>query len=184
DIQFVEKIVGVGVEDVARRYVDRTRQKHRLLILEICGYVEFRSAEELCARRVEALVGQQMHPRKLFYMLVEELRNKRIEIPRYEMIIKIITEKFGIFEESILRVIGEIMTPTQCEALEQLVSTTGEYYQRPLLTRLKTINQSLRPVQIKRGMHSFLIIKGLFEELQSVIEMLDLSEDATKYYAG
>ena len=44
--------------------------------------------------------------------------------------------------------------------------------------------QSLRPEQIRHGIHNFLIIKKLFQELQSVIKKLDLSVDATKYYAG
>lgn len=44
--------------------------------------------------------------------------------------------------------------------------------------------QSLRPEQIRHGIHNFLIIKKLFQKLQSVIKKLDLSVDATKYYAG
>lgn len=185
DIKFVEKVIGVSVsKDFSKRYIDRTRQKHRLLILETCGYIEFTGAETLFAQRVENLVAQQMHPRKLFYLLIEELRNKRIEIPSYDKVARIVTEKFGIFEKSVLQAIVDIITPTQCEALDHLVCTTGEYYQRPLLTRLKSINQSLRPGQIRHGIHNFLIIKKLFQELQSVIKKLDLSVDATKYYAG
>ena len=44
----------------SKRYIDRTRQKHRLLILETCGYIEFTSAETLFAQRVENVVAQQM----------------------------------------------------------------------------------------------------------------------------
>lgn len=185
DIKFVAKAIGISIyKDFAKQYIDRTRQKHRLLILKTCGYIEFASAEKLFIQMVESLVAQQMHPRKLFYLLMEGLRNKHIEIPRYDKITKIVTEKFGIFEKTILQAIANAITPLQCEALDQLVSTTGEYYQRPLITRLKTINQSLRPKQIRHGMRNFLIIKKLFQELQSVIIKLDLSVDATKYYAG
>ena len=163
DIKFVEKVIGVSVsKDFSKRYIDRTRQKHRLLILETCGYIEFTGAEMLFAQRVENLVAQQMHPRKLFYLLIEELRNKRIEIPSYDKVARIVTEKFGIFEKSVLQAIVDIITPTQREALDHLVCTTGEYYQRPLLTRLKSINQSLRPGQIRHGIHNFLIIKKSF----------------------
>lgn len=185
DIKFAKKAIGVITsKDFAKQYIDRTRQKHRLLILETCGFIEFPSTEKSFAQKVESLIAQQMHPRKLFYLLVEGLRNERIEIPSYDKITRIVTEKFSIFEQSVLQVITDIITPIQCEALDQLVSTTGEYYQRPLLTQLKTINQSLRPGQIRHGMRNFLIIKKLFQELQSVIKKLNLSADATKYYAG
>ena len=62
----------------SKRYIDRTRQKHRLLILETCGYIEFTSAETLFAQRVENVVAQQMPPRKLFYLLIEELRSNHL----------------------------------------------------------------------------------------------------------
>jgi TnpA family transposase len=39
-------------------------------------------------------------------------------------------------------------------------------------------------MQIKYGIHNFLIIKKLFKEIQSLIETLSLSVEATKYYAG
>jgi hypothetical protein len=134
DIKFAEKVVGASAAKDFKRYIDRTRQKHRLLILETCGYIEFTNAETSFAQRVENLVAQQMHPRKLFYLLVEELRNKRIEVPSYDKVTRIVTEKFSIFEKSVLQAIADIITPIQCEALDQLVCTTGEYYQRPLLT--------------------------------------------------
>jgi TnpA family transposase len=185
DIKFAETIIGIcSCKDFIKQYTDRTRQKHRLLVLRNCGYVEFTSAETLFKLRVGDLVAQQMHPRKLFYLLVEELRNKRIEIPSYDKVTRIITEKFAVFEKSVLQTVANIATSTHREALDHLVSTTGEYYQRPLLTELKTINQSLRPRKIRHGMRNFFIIKKLFQELQPIIEKLDLSEDATKYYAG
>jgi|TARA_B110000503_G_scaffold129049_1_gene200848 TnpA family transposase len=184
DVKFATRAIGGTIcKDFAIKYINRTRQRHKLLILESCGHREFTCAEKLFKTTVENLVAQQMHPRKLFYLLVEELRNRNIEIPSYDRITKIITEKFSIFEKTILRSIANIITPNQQEALDHLISTTGEYYQRPLITRLKTINQSLRPGQIKQGMRNFLIIKKLFQEVRSVIEILDLSLDATKYYA-
>ena len=45
DIKAVAKILGVTVSvDFIEKYTDRTRQKHRLLILDVCGYIEFGSA--------------------------------------------------------------------------------------------------------------------------------------------
>ena len=48
---------------------------------------------------VADLVANQMHPRKLFYVLVETLRNKKIELPSYARIARSITEKFNAFEK-------------------------------------------------------------------------------------
>jgi TnpA family transposase/uncharacterized FlaG/YvyC family protein len=184
DIKFVTKSIGLTLsKDFPSEYIDRTRQKHRLLILESCGYVEFSSAEIFLEEVVEDMVAQQMHPRKLFYFLIEKLRNKKIELPSYDRIARIITEKFTLFEKTTLQTMANAITPELQEALDQLTNTTGEYYQRPLLTRLKTITQSMRPRQIKHGMHNFLIIKKLFKEIKPLVETLSLSSEATQYYA-
>src|SRR4051812_1624505 len=105
------------------------------------------------------MVHKQMHPRKLFYVLVEQLRQKKIELPSYDRIARTLTDKFHVFEKIVLQTMVNIITPEQQEALNQLILTEGEFYERALLTRLKTITQSMKPAQIKQGMRNFLIIK-------------------------
>ncbi len=184
DIKFVANLLGLpSPRDFSTEYSDRVRQKHRLLILERCGYVEFSSAEDFFEELMQDMVAQQMHPRKLFYFIVEKLRSKKIELPSYDRIVRTITEKFNGFEKNVLQTIARVITPELEEALEQMISTAGEHYQRTLLTRLKGINQSMRPRQIKHGMRNFLIIKKLFKELKPIIESLSLSSEATQYYA-
>ena len=184
DIKFVAKLLGLPTpRDFSSEYSDRARQRHRLWILERCGYVEFSSAEDFFEELVQDMVSQQMHPRKLFYFIVEKLRSKKIELPSYDRIVRTITEKFNSFEKNVLQTIARVITPELEEALEQMISTAGEHYQRTLLTRLKGINQSMRPRQIKHGMRNFLIIKKLFKELKPIIESLSLSSEATQYYA-
>ncbi|HDV5807170.1 TPA: Tn3 family transposase, partial [Legionella pneumophila] len=95
-----------------------------------------------------------------------------------------ITDKFHDFEKNVTKKMAEIITPEQQEALNQLIINDGEYYERVLLTRLKTINQSMRPAKIKQGIRNFLIIKKLHQELMPLIKKLELSSEATKYYAG
>ncbi len=184
DIKFVSKIFGATAStDFLKGYIDRTRQNHRLLILEVCGHIEFGSAIQFFDEAIGDMVDKQMHPRKLFYVLIEQLRQKKIELPSYDRIIRTITEKFHSFEKNILQMMTEIITPTQQEALEQLTMIPENHYERSLLTRLKIITQSLKPAKIKNGIRNFLIIKNLHKEIGSLIEKLALSTEATKYYA-
>lgn len=184
DINVAAKLLGATPsEDFFEKYTDRTRQKHRLLILDVCGYIEFGSAIAAFEEAVTDMVDKQMHPRKLFYVLVEQLRQKKIELPSYDRIARTITDKFHEFEKSVVQTMADIITPEQQEALNQLILTEGEFYERALLTRLKIITQSMKPAKIKQGMRNFLIIKKLHQELNSIIEKLELSTEATKYYA-
>jgi predicted nucleic-acid-binding Zn-ribbon protein len=138
DVRIAAKILGVSVSKYfSEQYSDRTRQKHRLLILNQCGYTEFSKAEIAFENFVEDFVASQMHPRRLFYVLVETLRNKKIELPSYDRIARSITTKFSAFEKTALQAIAKTINPTQEDTLDQLTKTNGEDYQRPLLTRLK-----------------------------------------------
>ncbi len=184
DIKFVSKTLGVAPPtDFLEKYTDRMHQKHRLLILDICGHVDFGSAIQFFEEAVADMVDKQMHPRKMFYVLVEQLRQKKIELPSYDRITRTITDKFHGFEKNIIQTMANLITATQVEALEQLTMTTDNHYDRSLLTQLKVITQSLRPAKIKSGIRSFLIIKKLHEEIIPIIEKLTLSTEATKYYA-
>ena len=184
DIKAAAKSLGVTPSDnFLENYTDRTRQKHRLLVLDACGHLEFSSAITTFEEIVTDMVEKQMHPRKLFYVLVEQLRQKKIELPSYDRIARTITDKFHTFEKIVVQTMVDIISTEQQEALNQLIMTDGEVYERALLTRLKTITQSMKPAKIKQGIRNFLIIKKLHQELTPVIEKLALSSEATRYYA-
>jgi TnpA family transposase len=184
DIKFVSKIFDVTAPaDFLEKYIDRTRQNHRLLILDVCGHVDFGSTVQFFEESVSDMVDKQMHPRKLFYILVDQLRQKKIEVPSYDRITRTITEKFHGFEKNIIQTMAENITPAQQVALDQLIETPVNHYERSLLTRLKIITQSLEPGKIKKGIRNFLIIKKIHDEINPIIEKLALSTEAIKYYA-
>ncbi|CZP45321.1 Transposase and inactivated derivatives%2C TnpA family [Legionella pneumophila] len=184
DIKFVSKILGLATPtDFLEHYIDRTRQNHRLLILDVCGHIEFTNTIGFFDEAVEDMVEKQMHPRKMFYVLVEQLRQKKIELPSYDRIARTITEKFHGFEKNIIQTMAEIITTVQEEALDQLIEKPQNHYERSLLTRLKVVTQSLKPAKIKSGIRNFLIIKNLHKEVTPLIAKLALSSEATKYYA-
>lgn len=184
DIKFVLKTRGVTAsKEFLEDYTERTHQRHRLLILDVCGHLEFTNAISFFDEAVSDMVNKQMHPRKLFYVLVEQLRQKKIELPSYDRITRTITEKFHAFEKNTLQTIADIITLEQQEALDQLTMMTGNQYERSLLTRLKIITQSLKPEKIKNSIRNFLIIKKIHKEIAPLIDKLALSTEATKYYA-
>lgn len=167
DIKAAGKNLGVTPSDnFIEKYTDRTRQRHRLLILDTCGHIDFGSATAAFEEAVSDMVDKQMHPRKLFYVLVEQLRQKKIELPSYDHIAKTITDKFHIFEKTVVQNITDIITPEQQEALNQLIITGNESYERALLTRLKLITQSMKPAKI--GKDKYIPILQMMAEINEL----------------
>ena len=108
---------------------------------------------------------------------------KKIEIPPYATLAVTITKAFHNYENALLETVATTLTLEQSELIDDLTRSEATPYLRSLLTRLKTINQSIKPGEIKKSAHGFLIIKQLYHELLALIEALDLSPEATRYYA-
>lgn len=184
DIIFISKLLGyreVAISD----YKERTYREHKRLILSISGFTSFSSNKDLLKVELNHMASQQMHPRNIFFAAIDFLTSKKIELPNYRVFAKMITESFNLFESQSLKKIEINITEEHKEVLDALLDKNDSkgVYARNLVARLKNINQSLRPKNIKQSIRGFLIVKNLFKELEPLIKSLDLSPEATKYYA-
>lgn len=121
-------------------------KNHRLLILECCGHVEFSNAEAFFEEAVEDMVNQQMHPRKLCYLIVEWLRKKKLNYLVMTGLLKQLPRNLMHLKYAAYNV--------QCyhSGSSGSIRSSHNYNRRvlraPLLTQLKAITQSMRPKQI------------------------------------
>ncbi len=184
DIKFIAKKLKIkDYGKLSEYYRDDTRRKHKKYILEILGFSSFSKKKILFDEIIDGFISKQMHPKNIIFSIVDLLRSKKVEIPNYDTFAKAITFKINSFEQDLINKINLILEPEQKKALDGLIETPTGSYQRAILTRLKTINQSVKPGQIKQSIHAFLIIKKLYNELEPAINKLNLSPEATRYYA-
>lgn len=183
DIHYVAKILNIkftGVLD--KQYSNSTRNNHKRTILDLLGYALFSKHKRVFQESVSEYVAKQMHPRKILFALVDQLRSRKIEIPNYDSFARYITEEFNEFENTQLQKLNSILTESQLKALNQLTETDGKSYRRPMLVDLKNISQSVEPGRIKDSVRGFMIIKKIHQELSSAITTLNLSSEAMRYY--
>ena len=184
DIIYVANMLTIDIYGKpSKHYKPRTRCNHKIFILKSQGNTKFSSNRNLFEDIIGELVSRQIHPRKIIFSTVDLLRSRKIEIPNYDTFAKSVTAKLNSFEHDLTCRIEHIIEPVHIKALDGLIETEGELYQRPILTRLKYINQSVKPGKIKQNIHGFLIIKKLYYELRDVINELNLSPEALHYYA-
>ena len=182
DMRFVAKMLGVDLPRLFRKqYVDRSRNNHRKAILSILGYSSFKQNITLFREVVSDLVSKHISPRKVVFSLIDWLNEKKIEVPRYNKFAEEIGKQYNEFEQNIIKQLSLVVTETDKLALDGLIEKS-EYYQRPLMVGLKTIRQSIQPNQINKSVHGFIIIKKLFNELCPLIEKLNISPEAIRYY--
>lgn len=98
----------------------------------------------------------------------------------------IITAAYNKFEDSLVNLVAQRLTSSQLEKLNELAginNVSTKKMQRPQITLIKQINQSLRPSDVQENLSTFNVFKDYFHEFEDVIDALALSDQATEYFA-
>ncbi len=183
DMNFIASMLKIkNYGKLSKYYKDGIKLYHKNFILELFEHKSYQQSKVVFSELLDGFVAKQMHPKNMLFSTVDVLRSKKIEVPGYSCFAESITAKLNTFENDLVEKINSLMTESQMQALDSLIETNDQPYTRPMLTKLKIISQSVRPVQIKQSVHAFLIIKKLFFELHEVIDKLGLSPEAIRYY--
>ena len=135
---------------------------------------------------------KQIKPRSILIALIEYLKWKRIEIPRYNTFAEIITKSLRKYEQRLLSVVEKNLTSDIKKHLdgllekENIISGDNESslkVKRYKLTNLKRSSQSTRPFKIKENIENLDTFESLFDDVKPVIVKLGLSSELIQHYA-
>jgi TnpA family transposase len=183
DINFAAKQLGYSPKEInLLRYPESTRLKHQETILKQLDHRPFEKGEASMQTEIATLVEKHYHPSRIVRIIIETLRREKIEIPSYDKIAKSVTAAILNYEASLVNMINVNTTALMREAIAALREKPEGTYERTLLTRLKSIPQSIRPKKIRRSMRGYLQLKQLREQLLPLIDALNLSAEAVQYY--
>lgn len=188
DIQFVLKLLGLEASNLdLSKYQKRIPILHREKILKELAWKPLTQKElDLLEEYVIWQAKNQHSPKQLFMMVVDYCWKNKLELPSYNQIALLITQAYNKNESTLVKTLGEMLTTNQKECLISLVQIKKENkknLQRPPITLLKQINQSLRPSDIQKNIEAFITIKAYFRQFQSVFSEIQLSDQATEYFA-
>jgi hypothetical protein len=123
----------------------------------------------------------------VFLSLIDFCWQNKIELPSYNLMALIITDSYNQFESSLVDILSKKLTSSHREKLDKMVADTKgnikNKFQRPAITIIKKINQSLRPADIQENINTFKIFKDYFFEFKSIIDELRMADHATEYFA-
>jgi TnpA family transposase len=166
----------LGLSNFNIEYADRTRRNHRQEILKLLKFNNLDT--EFFEANIANMVSKQMHPRKIIFAMMDTLQQRRMEIPNYDKFARAITKYINNFEQDLSSRIENNITNSQHALLMSLTDSENN-----VIAKFKIINQSVKPIKIKQSVSGFVMIKNLYHELADLIDKLDLSSAATKYYA-
>lgn len=189
DIEFVSKLLDLDHNLINLSYYQKKISiEHQNKILKILGWKSFsKNQHKKISEYVSWLVQRQMSLKQIFLSIIDFCWKVKTELPSYNLMSIMITDAYNNFENGLIRILDKELSVTQCQMLDELValeslsSTNKKQYFK--ITLIKRINQGLKPTDIEDNVDAFCIFKKYFHEFEAVINMLELSDQATEYFA-
>lgn len=188
DINYVANILNIDPAKFnSEKYKKKIPSDHRINILRYFNWMQLSDRElKIIKTSISTHVKNQFSPRKLFDLAIDYCWHNKIEVPSYNQLSSVITEVYNEHEQKLVAIVKKLLNTQLEEKLTTLVQneTPGNTkYQRPPITILKQVNQSLRPSQIKDNTNLFTTIQNYFKYVDPILDKLNLSDQATDYFA-
>ena len=189
DIQYVVQLLDIQSYTLQLAdYQERIPALHRQKILSLLGWQPFGSTQQKQLTNYMVWhANHQSSPKQLFDLAIDYCWQRKIEVPSYNQLAFIITQSYVQSESVILQKLEKILSSEDNATLLLLVNeenkSTRKSSQQPLITRLRRINQSLRPHDIQENLHAFETIAGYFKRFQPIIAQLELASLAIVYFS-
>lgn len=167
------------------KYSNNILLEHRIKIL---AYFKWKTLNKttlnMISKYLLSQVQNQISPRELFNIAIDYCWHNKIELPSCNQLTLLITDAYNEHELLLLDEIKNNINNKTKNKLNQLMRVTKDHTeQKPLITILKQVNQSLRPMQIKENVDVFSKMHDYFYDIKDIIENLSLSDQAVEYYA-
>ncbi|MBY0461977.1 MAG: Tn3 family transposase [Alphaproteobacteria bacterium] len=188
DIEYVCETLGVNTEEIdLKTYQKKIPSDHQSQILKLLHWQPLNKAqEEKIKTRIYQLVKQHLPLKQIFLSIIDFCWQRKIELPSYNQLSTFITQAYNNFELDLLKIINQSLSSSHQAKLQHMTGLEKQNknkMQRPPLTLIKHLNQSLRPSDIQESIEAFKLFKEPFHEFKSIFQKLNLSDQATEYFA-
>ena len=189
DIEFIAKMLCLDSEKMDfSSYQKKISTDHRKKILSLLKWQAFNKSQH---KKIDAyvnwLVQRQLSLKQISLSIIDFCWQNKIELPSYRIMSVIITDAYNRFENGLVNMLAKQLKKPQIKKLNELAGIEKESNKsrmsRPPITLIKNINQGLRPMDIQENIDAFNIFKAYFHEFKEVINTLQLSDQATEYFA-
>ena len=168
-------------------YPARTRQRHRLQILELSGFHPFDGETvQLLETELATLARSHSTPALIFWRAVDWLVSRRIEIPTSFRLTEAVSRAVQQRGRAIATLIAQAMTGEVRLLLDSMFQRdeTAASQSPYRLTLLKRLSQSTRPTKIRERLVDLGVLKELHATVAPILSALNLGSEGIRYFAG
>lgn len=158
-------------------------QKSRIYntILNFSGYSSYNESEHQLASFVSRVAAQIVEPREIFDNCVHHLNERKVAIPAYSTLQKIISHGVRLEEKLLEDRMLSLLSDGDYEKLKLMASAEDD---KPLITRIKKLPKSFQQKEIYAEVAVFNKIKEVFPSIKTAVEALGISKKNVEYFGS
>ncbi len=131
------------------------------------------------------MVNSHLKPKLIFWRCIDVLNKNHIQTPNYDQLSKLILSALNQRKNDMAVVIDKKLEPESRALLDNLFEQNGKgKYARYKLTLLKNLSHSTKPTKIKERTDDLSYVAELYNNLASVLSILNLGHEGIKYFAN
>lgn len=182
DIDFVATSLALSQPVNLTVYSTQIAWEHQQAILRLLDIHPFEQYRPIFMGVVYGLFEQPLLPRKVLEEARRHLVRQRVEVPGYDIFLRIITDQYNVYGRKLSGQLDQFLMPTHRQVLDELVQQ-DKTYQRPLIQQFKAVDQSQRPKAIKASLVLFKEISSYFEQVEPAVKQLGFTDATLRHYA-
>jgi TnpA family transposase len=191
DINFIEKQFNIKPNQVKLQYADRSKIRHRKIILDSLGTMGFKDANTIFETDLKRLARGTTDPESLIKEMTLIARNSKYELPASYEFAKRINETIVTTENNFISAFNrqfesintKEITQKFNRFIEPITRKDGSESTRPKLTQYKKISQNYKPRKLAEALDDFLLFKHLFNVVNPILQSLELSVSIIQHFA-
>ena len=165
-------------------YPDRTRQRHRQIILDFHGVLPFvESTSDALATEIATMARMHLKPRLIFDRCVDFLIQRRVQVPSAYRFNELIRAGLHDRKAELIALMDRHLSDDARILLDDFFSAPDDQNQYRL-TLLKKLSQSTSPSRIKEAVADLEVLSDLYCQLDDILARLDLGTAGIRYFAG
>lgn len=191
DINFIEKKFNIEPNQVKLQYADRSKRRHRKIILDSLGTMGFKDANTIFETDLKRLTKGTTDPETLIKELTIIAKAGKYELPASYEFAKRINETIVTTENNFIsafnRQFENINTKEITQKfdmfIEPITRNDGSESNRPKLTQYRKISQNYKPRKLSGALDDFLLFKHLFNVVNPILQSLEISVGIIQHFA-
>ena len=173
--------------DALSKYSRQIRFQHQKYILNDLGWCKFTSKhQEALEDELNIHARKQIDPKLLLPIATKFLISRKIEIPTYYVLAKLISKAYNKMETQLICIVNSTLSKNQKLILDDLIlidDTKHKHYKYSALSRIKRLSYSTKIKDITESIKNYKLLKAFYEKFELVYKRLELVENATCYYS-